>query len=140
MHTRSGDIYPGRGGVSNPGTGDIDERALDGFLERMTEAGWLRLLHWARRQAPDLLRTLMISFLTGQASQSNVKKAERQYGNRGDSRSDASEPRGTTTLRQSERELIARVLSESKTLAEAASKLGIADSTLWRKRKRYRLG
>lgn len=81
----------------------------------------------------------MISFLTAQASQSNVKKAVRQYKYRGDSRSDSSEPRKTTTLRESERELIARVLSESKTLTEAASKLGIADSTLWRKRKRYRL-
>jgi transcriptional regulator with PAS, ATPase and Fis domain len=82
----------------------------------------------------------MISFLTGVASQSNVKKTKRQHERRNDSHSDGSGSQGTTTLRQSEREHIARVLSESRTLGEAASKLGIPSSTLWRKRKVYGLG
>ena len=140
MHIRSGGIHSSRGRASDASSGKIDERTLDSFLERMTEAGCLRLLQWARRQAPDLLKTLMISFLTGDASQSNVKKAERQHGYRSTGPSDVSGSRGTTTLRQSEREHIARVISESKTLAEAASKLGICYSTLWRKRKLHRLG
>jgi DNA-binding NtrC family response regulator len=146
MHVRSGDVHNSRGRTADAGSGEIDERKLDSFLERMTEAGCLRLLQWARTQAPDLLKALMISFLTGDASQSggtsqsNVKKTERQYGRRNDSPSDASASQGTTTLRQAEREHIARVLSESRTLQEAASKLGIPNSTLWRKRKLYRLG
>jgi transcriptional regulator with PAS, ATPase and Fis domain len=105
----------------------------------MTDAGWLRLFYWARKQAPDLLRALMASFLTGHAAQSIAKKAERRDARGREPRPGAAESGGAITLRQSERELIARVLSESKTLAEAASKLGIGCSTLWRKRKRYRL-
>jgi two-component system, NtrC family, response regulator AlgB len=38
-----------------------------------------------------------------------------------------------------ERELIIRVLAESPTLEDAAQTLGINASTLWRKRKRYRI-
>ena len=115
MHIRSGGIPSSRGRASDASSGETDERTLDIFLERMTGAECLRLLQWARRRAPDLLKALMISFLTWDASQSNVKKAE---------------SRGTTTLRESEREHIVRVLSESKTMSEAASKLGIVNSTL----------
>jgi two-component system, NtrC family, response regulator AlgB len=44
-----------------------------------------------------------------------------------------------TSLDQIEREHIARVLADSRTLEEAAMTLGINISTLWRKRKRYKL-
>jgi transcriptional regulator with PAS, ATPase and Fis domain len=138
MRIPSAENHSSRGRASDAGSKEIDE--LDSVLERMNVAGFLRLLDWARRQAPDLLKKLMISFLTGDASQSNVKKAEGQHGRRNDSPSDASGFRGTMTLSQLEREHIARVLSESRTLEEAASKLGIRSSTLWRKRKRYGLG
>jgi len=57
-------------------------------------------------------------------------------------RAQGSGPRwGATSvsLEQIEREHIARVLSESPTLEDAAATLGINASTLWRKRKRYRI-
>ena len=139
MRIPSAEIHSSRGRASDSGSREIDEGTLDSVLERMSVAGFLRLLDWAKRQAPDLLKKLVISFLTGDASQSNVKKTERQHGRRNDSPSDASGSR-TMTLSQLEREHIARVLSESRTLEEAASKLGIRGSTLWRKRKRYGLG
>jgi NtrC-family two-component system response regulator AlgB len=44
-----------------------------------------------------------------------------------------------TSLDEIEREHIARVLADSRTLEEAALTLGINISTLWRKRKRYKL-
>jgi NtrC-family two-component system response regulator AlgB len=44
-----------------------------------------------------------------------------------------------TSLEEVERQHIERVLAETATLEEAASILGINTSTLWRKRKRYRL-
>jgi NtrC-family two-component system response regulator AlgB len=40
-------------------------------------------------------------------------------------------------LKEREREYILRVLSESRTLDEAAAVLGINVTTLWRKRKRW---
>ncbi len=124
MHIRS-DLHSSRRRASDASSEKVDEQTLDNFLERMTEAKCWRLFQWARRRAPDRLKALAISYMTGDATQSNVKKAE---------------SRGTTTLRESEQEHIARVISESETLIEAAYKLGIHDSTLWRKRKRYRLG
>jgi two-component system, NtrC family, response regulator AlgB len=42
-------------------------------------------------------------------------------------------------IEEMERELIIRVLAESPTLEDAAQTLGINASTLWRKRKRYRI-
>jgi two-component system, NtrC family, response regulator AlgB len=42
-------------------------------------------------------------------------------------------------LEEMERELIIRVLAESPTLEDAAQTLGINASTLWRKRKRYKI-
>jgi len=41
------------------------------------------------------------------------------------------------SLKELERQQIARVLAKSETLEEAAARLGINPSTLWRKRKRY---
>jgi NtrC-family two-component system response regulator AlgB len=46
---------------------------------------------------------------------------------------------GDCTLEELEREHVLRVLSRAATLEEAARILGIDDSTLWRKRKRYGL-
>jgi hypothetical protein len=51
MHTRPGDIHSGRQRVPELASREIDDRTLEDFLERMTEAGWLTLLHWARGQA-----------------------------------------------------------------------------------------
>jgi two-component system, NtrC family, response regulator AlgB len=48
-------------------------------------------------------------------------------------------PPGSMTLEQIEAEHIRRVLSTTETIDEAASKLGIDPSTLYRKRKRYGL-
>jgi NtrC-family two-component system response regulator AlgB len=46
---------------------------------------------------------------------------------------------GECTLEELEREHVLRVLARAPTLEEAARTLGIDDSTLWRKRKRYAL-
>jgi NtrC-family two-component system response regulator AlgB len=43
------------------------------------------------------------------------------------------------SLEDVEREQIVRVLAESPTLEDAAETLGINVSTLWRKRKRYKI-
>jgi DNA-binding NtrC family response regulator len=43
------------------------------------------------------------------------------------------------SLEELERQQIERVLASSETLEEAATRLGINASTLWRKRKRYSL-
>jgi two-component system, NtrC family, response regulator AlgB len=51
-----------------------------------------------------------------------------------------AEPRpddGSIPLEQVERRHIERVLADSATLEEAAARLGISSTTLWRKRKRY---
>ena len=50
-----------------------------------------------------------------------------------------SGPLTTASLERVEREHILRVLEESPTLEDAAATLGINVSTLWRRRKRYRL-
>src|SRR5207244_2631559 len=44
---------------------------------------------------------------------------------------------GRFTLDEIERAHIAAVVAQSKTMEEAAAQLGIDDSTLWRKRKKY---
>lgn len=48
-------------------------------------------------------------------------------------------PPSSSSLEQLEREQIARVLAESPTLQDAAETLAINVTTLWRKRKRYKL-
>jgi NtrC-family two-component system response regulator AlgB len=51
----------------------------------------------------------------------------------------ASTGASTLSLEELEREHIERVLANSETLEQAATRLGINPTTLWRKRKRYRL-
>ncbi|HLH77908.1 MAG TPA: helix-turn-helix domain-containing protein, partial [Candidatus Binataceae bacterium] len=46
-------------------------------------------------------------------------------------------PAPTGSLEELEREHIVRVLAEAPTLEDAAARLGINTSTLWRKRKRF---
>jgi NtrC-family two-component system response regulator AlgB len=48
-------------------------------------------------------------------------------------------PSSETSLEEAERHQLLRVLAESATLEEAAATLGINVTTLWRKRKRYKL-
>lgn len=86
------------------------------FFEHLTESGCLTLVQWARREAPELLHALMKAFITEHPSTG-----------------------GSAKLRDIEREHIKRVLAASRTVHEAAEKLGINDATLWRKRKRYKL-
>jgi DNA-binding NtrC family response regulator len=118
---------------------DVDERSLDRFLVYLSEVGCLTLLQWARRHAPALLHTLIVSFLT-RAPVSELRKTSDQC-----SLPEASPATGTitsskdATLRAIERQHIARVIAESPTLGEAASRLGVASTTLWRKRKLYDL-
>jgi two-component system, NtrC family, response regulator AlgB len=45
----------------------------------------------------------------------------------------------SSNLEEIERDHIIRVLAESPTLQDAAENLGINATTLWRKRKRYKL-
>jgi len=51
----------------------------------------------------------------------------------------AAEPSASASLEELEREHIVRVLAQSATLEDAAETLGINVSTLWRKRKRYKI-
>ena len=53
--------------------------------------------------------------------------------------SDSGLTSAAKSLDEMERELIIRVLAESPTLEDAAQTLGINASTLWRKRKRYKI-
>jgi len=53
--------------------------------------------------------------------------------------SDGAAVSAPRNIEEMERELIVRVLAESPTLEDAAQTLGINASTLWRKRKRYKI-
>jgi hypothetical protein len=129
----------GRAAVCDSEISDVDERALDRFLERLSDGGRSTLLEWARRHTPDVLHTLIVSFLT-RASVSELRKTVDQC-----SLPETSPVPGATTsskdatLRAIEQQHIARVIAESPTLGEAASRLGVSGSTLWRKRKLYDL-
>jgi Bacterial regulatory protein, Fis family len=118
---------------------DVDESALDRFLERLSDVGGSTIFHWARRHAPDLLATLIVSFLT-RASVSELRKAVDKYSLRETSpATGGTRSSKAATLRAIERQHIARVIAESRTLGEAASRLGVAGTTLWRKRKLFDL-
>jgi NtrC-family two-component system response regulator AlgB len=53
--------------------------------------------------------------------------------------SDSAMASVSKNMEEMERDLIIRVLAESPTLEDAAQTLGINASTLWRKRKRYKI-
>jgi DNA-binding NtrC family response regulator len=123
------------------GANFIDTRdahlSLERFVEHLTETGCLTLVQWARREAPELLGALMRAFVTGHPA-TNWRKMDFEAS------ASFAATRGRTaaasaTLRDIEREHIRRVLAASKSMHEAAEKLGINDATLWRKRKRYKL-
>lgn len=85
----------------------------------------------------------MLSFLLGRPSGRALKEVRRRSStdldtvNGGAASATATVERAT--LRSTEREHITRVVSESRTLNEAAARLGIHTTTLWRKRKLYNL-
>ena len=118
---------------------DVDKRALDRFLGRLSGEGCMTLLLWARRHTADLLHEMIVSFLT-RASGSELKETAAQYSLPETSPVTAATTKPSfATLRAIERQHIARVIAESPTLEEAASRLGITSSALWRKRKLYGL-
>ena len=118
---------------------DGDERALDRFLGRLSGEGCMTLLLWARRHTPDLLHEMIVSFLT-RASGSELKETTAQFSLPESSPVTAATTKPpVVTLREIERQHIARVIAESPTLEEAASRLGVTSSALWRKRKLYGL-
>jgi two-component system, NtrC family, response regulator AlgB len=55
-------------------------------------------------------------------------------------RNDDAPPVTALSLGELERRHIERVVAGSRTLEEAAARLGVNATTLWRKRKRYRMG
>jgi hypothetical protein len=143
MRTILENAQSARGGVDGSTAKKIDQIALDRFLEHLTDVGCLTLLQWAKRQAPDLLRTLMLSFLLGHPSGRALKEVRRGSSTDLDAvtarAASATVSVERATLRSAEREHISRVVSESRTLSEAAARLGIHTTTLWRKRKLYNL-
>jgi DNA-binding NtrC family response regulator len=126
---------PGR----DSGISDVDERALDRFLGGLSGEGCLTLLLWAKRHMPALLHTLIVSFLT-RSSGSELRETADQCSTPETSPvTAATTSPAAATLRAIERQHIARVIAETSTLGEAASKLGVTSTTLWRKRKLHGL-
>jgi hypothetical protein len=116
----------------------VNESALERFLENMSDAGRLTLFRWARLHAPNLLYALTVSFLT-QAPSSQVSKTVSEPSSLATSLDGPTMMSETSTLRAVEQRHIAEVIAESSTLREAAVRLGVAQTTLWRKRKLYAL-
>jgi len=123
-----------------------DRPVPDGAMERaredLAEREYLNLIRWAVRKAPELLRVLRIAYLFGQDSPSPEDKAAgagyRLF--RRAPRAPAPYVQSSSEkLEDIEREHISKVLKESPSVVEAARRLGINYSTLWRKRKRYKL-
>jgi Bacterial regulatory protein, Fis family len=127
----------------------LPDPAMERAREDLAEREYLNLIRWAVRKAPDLLRVLRIAYLFGQDTSSSeaaanlhVNQVRRRRSGlfHGSRRSSAPNvPLPSEKLEDVEREHIRRILTESATVLEAASKLGIDNSTLWRKRKRYKL-
>jgi transcriptional regulator with PAS, ATPase and Fis domain len=97
------------------------------------------LAHWARRAAPLLMDLLKTAYLADQKTQPNTDATAFELVARPAADSSAAQEQLAPTLKELEREHLERVLAQTRTLDEAAQKLGIAVSTLWRKRKRYNL-
>jgi hypothetical protein len=109
-----------------------------------SEVMCIRLLRWAGREAPELLEGLVIAYIT--ANRRKLLMACGDTARTTDFECRARLLRGARNgraqpakLDELEKRHIAQVLSESTTLREAAARLGINQTTLWRKRKRYRL-
>jgi hypothetical protein len=102
----------------------------------LTDHECVRLARWARRAVPGLMHLLKAAYLAGQGDPPPAQTAafellvRPRFGPR---------EQDSPTLKELEREHLERVLTETRTVEEAAQKLGIAASTLWRKRKRYNL-
>ena len=116
----------------------VNESAMGRFLENMSDAGCLALFRWARWHAPNLLYALTVSFLT-QAPSSELNETLGQRSSPAKSVDGTTMISKSATLRAVERQYIAQAISESRTLREAAVRLGVAETTLWRKRKLYAL-
>ncbi len=126
----------------SPGCGPIDLTVDSGAGP--SEAMCIRLLRWAGREAPELLEVLVTAYMT--ANRQKLQIAWNGAGNTTGFECRARVAGGARTgnappakLNEVEKLHIARVLSESGTLREAAVRLGINQTTLWRKRKRYSL-
>lgn len=124
-------------GVERIAEPQIPDAAMERAREDQAEREYLNLIRWAVRKAPDLLRNLRIAYLFGQHASPEGSASERFPRSSAVARSDAPSP--SETLKDIEREHIRRVLKESANVVEAARRLGINCSTLWRKRKRYNL-
>jgi hypothetical protein len=109
-----------------------------------SEVMCIRLLRWAGREAPELLEGLVIAYMTANrrkllmacgdtAGTTDFERRARLRPGARNGRAQAGK------LDELEKRHIAQVLSESGTLREAAARLGINQTTLWRKRKRYSL-
>lgn len=110
--------------------------------EDLAEKEYVNLVRWAVRKAPELLRVLRIAYLFGQDSSApQDKPAGAGYRLFGRSPRPPSPGVQSTSekLEDIEREHISRILEQSPSVVEAARRLGINYSTLWRKRKRYKL-
>jgi len=128
--------------VWSPGCGPIDFAVDSGTGP--SEVMCIRLLRWAGREAPELLEVLVTAYMT--ANRQKLLMAWNGAGNTADFECRARVAGGVRTgnappakLDELEKLHIAQVLSESGTLREAAARLGINQTTLWRKRKRYSL-
>jgi DNA-binding NtrC family response regulator len=116
----------------------VNESVLERFLENMSDAGRLTLFRWARQHAPNLLYALTVSFLT-QAPSSQLSQTMSQRSSSATSLDGPAMISEPSTLRAVEQQYIAQAIAESSTLREAALRLGVAGTTLWRKRKLYAL-
>lgn len=136
MRTVSQDLEPGLTKQRDQQPNGVADPELERYLEHLTDAGLTTLLEWAKRHAPDLLRTLMISYIGGQSS--NRPREELSFGYSAEAHSRKAKAPSTKTLRVLQQEHVIRVVSQSRTLAEAAARLGIHSTTLWRKLKHYK--
>ena len=116
---------------------EMDALEVERLVENLREGGCSILLEWAKREAPELLKQLMASYVSRHSSASTVRSVHSE--STVSSQEAAKRMAEATTLEAAEREHIQRVLSESKNLTQAAAILGIHSTTLWRKRKLYHL-